>query len=118
MPCLYVFPYMVHVIKIRILRWEIIPDYPWALNAAKGVLRGSRGALTHTGAQPREDGADRGGKMLALKAGVTRPQAKDAGSHQELEEFSQRTSQGGSPVHTFSPVKMIWGFLASRTVRE
>ena len=56
--------------------------------------------------------------MLALKVCVTRPQAKDAGSHQELEEFSPRTSQGDSPVHTFSPVKMIWGFLASRTVRE
>ena len=60
-----------------------------------------KGALTSSEEQATRGGAQRYGQMLALKgSGVTRPQAKEAGSHQELDQSSPRVSEGGIPAHT------------------
>lgn len=100
------------------MRCTVVLNYLQAPKAITSVfLREQGGPDTHR-SRPCEDGAESGAEMLALKVGVTQPQAKDAGSRQELEKFSPRTSEGGHPTHIFSPVKPIWAFLASRTVRK
>lgn len=55
-PSLHTFPCMARVSEARILRWELILDHLWALNAITGVPGGGGGALTHTEEQPHETG--------------------------------------------------------------
>lgn len=42
-PSLHIFPCVVRVVEARVLRWELIPDYLWALNTITGVPGGAEG---------------------------------------------------------------------------
>ena len=111
------------VMKLKISRRDCPGLSRWALNA---ITRESQeSGHTHTQKRrPREEGEERGLKMLALKMGAMWPQAK--GFVQPSEEgrgeegVSPRASAGNLalPTPELEPSDNDGGLLPSRTVRE